>query len=306
MTNSTVSESLPINPRHVQLQFNRAQRPDEAEFLYGEIANRMLDRLRLIRLTPSTMLDAGCGFGARTAMLRQRYPQTKLISQDHHEGLLKRLRQEQGLDSFKQKLRRLRSPILHETLLADLAQTQLSAESIELVWSNLALHWHPRVHDVIREWGRILQPEGLAFFSYFGPGTAIELRRAIATAQLETEAMPFVDMHDLGDMLIEHGFADPVMDQEVLTLTYEDPQTLLRDARVLGGNANNARRANLVSKGWLARLMQALESQRNADGHLTLTLEICYGHAWRRAIRQLGTETRISLQSIGRRQSSDF
>ena len=38
-------------------------------------------------------------------------------------------------------------------------------------------------------------------------------------------------MHDLGDMLVHAGFADPVMDQETLTLQLGDAEALLAELR---------------------------------------------------------------------------
>jgi malonyl-CoA O-methyltransferase len=111
-------------------------------------------------------------------------------------------------------------------------------------------------------------------------------------------------MHDFGDLLIEKGFADPVMDQEVLTLTYETPEKLLQDVKRLGGNPAMGRRAGLTSRHWRQRLLQALAQQRQPDGRLHLTVEVAYGHAWRSATRrgQAG-EARISVSAIQRKSA---
>jgi malonyl-CoA O-methyltransferase len=185
---------------------------------------------------------------------------------------------------------------------SDLSETGLAPESLDLVWSNLALHWHPAPHDVLAEWGRILKLNGLVFFSCFGPATMQELRSALTTAGLQTATPRFVDMHDFGDLLIEKGFADPVMDQEVLTLTYPNAEKLLADVRALGGNPALGRKAGLVGKAWRNKLINALESQRAADGTIHLTIEVAYGHAWRiGTLRTTPGETRISVSTIQRK-----
>lgn len=300
MTATSTPQNLPISADHVRRQFDRHARDTAGEFLHGEIANRMFDRLKLIRIQPETLLDAGCGIGHRTTALRNRFPAARLISLDHNPRLLALLRKTHQLDGLGQWIARLRNTSQHTTLCADLAATTLPAESLDLVWSNLALHWHPAPHAVIQEWGRIIKPDGLAFFSCYGPGTGIELRHALADADLKTATMPFVDMHDLGDMLVEHGFADPVMDQETLTLTYASPEALINDVKLLGGNANPHRQPGLAGKGWINRLKRALQAQAGPDGRLKLTVEVSYGHAWRQAIRHQGTETLISLHSLKR------
>ena len=301
MTDSTTIKRLSIRPEDVIRQFNRRGRPQSGEFLHAEIAQRMLQRLKLIRIHPTSILDAGCGTGQRTGLLHDRFTQAHIISLDHNPRLLSELRSSHRLDGLGGWINRMKGGQKHTTICADLAATRLDPESFELVWSNLALHWHPAPHNVIREWSRLLRPEGLAFFSAYGPATAIELRNALQNAGLETATMPFVDMHDFGDMMVEHSFADPVMDQETLTLTYANADSLLRDVAALGGNANSERRRGLPSRQWLDRLKQSLTAQAGPDGRLQLTIEVSYGHAWRQAIRHQGSETLISLHSLKRK-----
>jgi malonyl-CoA O-methyltransferase len=289
-------------------QFNRRGDLSEAQFLYGEIARRMDERLRLVRLEPTQLLDAGCGAGAQIPILYARYPNARFIGQDHNAGLLT-LAQQAAHNIYphgwRTWVRRLRGePPATSWIQQDLAQTGLDPESLDLVWSNLALHWHPAPHEVLQEWGRIIRPNGLVFFSCFGPATMQELRQALSIAGLTTTTPNFVDMHDFGDLLIEKGFADPVMDQEVLTLTYATPEKLLHDVKSLGGNPALGRKATLTTRQWRQRLLDALEQQRRPDGRIHLTIEVAYGHAWRSATRrgQAG-ETRVSVSAIQRKST---
>lgn len=309
MTNMSSPTTLPISSAHVARQFSRRADLSAAQFLYGEVAQRMAQRLRLVRLTPATILDAGCGAGQQFERLHERYPEARYLGQDHNPDLLAYakkhvrpflpgtlrnwLNKQRGIDAKAQWIQ------------SDLALTGLPAESLDLVWSNLALHWHPAPHDVLAEWGRILKLNGLVFFSCFGPATMQELRSALMTAGLQTATPSFVDMHDFGDLLIEKGFADPVMDQEVLTLTYSSPEKLLEDVRALGGNPALGRKAGLAGRGWRNRLLAALESQRRADGNIHLTIEVAYGHAWRTGtLRTTSGETRISVSAIQRKPAA--
>ena len=289
-------------------QFSRRGDLSEAQFLYGEVARRMDERLRLVRLAPTQLLDAGCGAGAQIPLLHARYPNAQLIGQDLNAGLLKRAQQHAHSiypHGWREWVARLRGrPPATSWIQQDLAQTGLAPESLDLVWSNLALHWHPAPHDVLQEWGRIIRPNGLVFFSCFGPATMQELRQALSTAGLTTATPSFVDMHDFGDLLIEKGFADPVMDQEVLTLTYDTPEKLLRDVKNLGGNPALGRKATLTTRQWRQRLLDALALLRRPDGRIHLTIEVAYGHAWRSAARRVQTgETRISVSAIQRKST---
>ncbi|ARP97605.1 SAM-dependent methyltransferase [Bordetella genomosp. 13] len=297
--------TLPLSPAHVNRQFARRGDLSDAQFLYGEIARRMLGRLQYIRLQPAQMLDAGCGAGDNLPLLRERYPQAAYIGLDACEPLLAHARRRyapSGVGAWLGRLTRSNKP---ETryVQADLADSGLPPESLDLVWSNLALHWHPAPHAVLAEWRRVLRVGGLAMFSCLGPGTLRELRQALADAGLQTATPGFVDMHDFGDLLVENGFTDPVMDQETLTLTYETPQRLLEDVRALGGNPALGRRAGLTGRAWRDRLCEALAAQRGDDGRIALSIEVAYGHAWRAAMhRTVPGETRLSVSAIGGRR----
>ena len=296
---------LPINAQHVRQQFNRRAPLDDAQFLYGEISNRMLHRLGYIRVKPGKLLDAGCGAGHAIEPLRVHYPEMEYTGLDASPALLKVARKRfQSKPGLWQRLRN--KPMLPvEFIEADMAATPLPPESQDLVWSNMALHWHPAPHDVLTEWRRILKPGALVMFSSLGPGSFAELRTAVQQAGLETATPPYVDMHDFGDMLVQLGFSDPVMDQEIITLTYRSAEKLLEDVRLLGGNPNPERRPGLPGRAWRQRLLDALEAQRGMDGVIKLSLEVAYGHAWRgNTIRGPFGETRISIASIGHNPAS--
>jgi len=299
------SAFLPLDASHVRKQFNRRAPLDDAQFLYGEISARMLHRLGYIRVKPGKLLDAGCGAGHAIEPLRVHYPEMEYTGLDHSPKLLAIARQRyQSKPGLWQRLRN--KPMLPMDFVeADLADTTLPPESLDLVWSNMALHWHPAPHDVLAEWRRILKPGALVMFSCLGPGTLAELRKAVDQAGLDTATPPYVDMHDFGDMLVQLGFADPVMDQEVITLTYRNPEKLLADVHLLGGNANPERRPGLPGREWRQRLLTALESQRGMDGTIRLSLEVAYGHAWRgNSIRGARGLTRIPASAIGRPDGS--
>ncbi len=293
--------SLPISAAHVALQFARRSPLDEAQFLYGEVAQRMLQRLSYIRVTPAAVLDAGCGAGHALEPLRARYPDMSYTGLDACTALLQVATERYAAKpSLWQKLRN-KPTRAAQFIQADLANSGLPPEGLDLIWSNMALHWHAEPHQVLSEWRRTLKTGGLVMFSCLGPGSMKELRDALAQAGIHTVTPSFVDMHDFGDLLVERGFSDPVMDQEVLTLTYQTAEKLLSDLRILGGNPSLGRTPGLVGRGWRNSLLAALEKQRHLDGTIHLTLEIAYGHAWRAAAhRTVPGETRISIDSIKR------
>jgi malonyl-CoA O-methyltransferase len=91
----------------------------------------------------------------------------------------------------------------------------------------------------------------------------------------------FLDMHDLGDSLVQSGFSEPVMDVEMLTFTYRTLEVLVTDLRATGArNALSSRLRGLRGRGQGQRFKKAYESLRGEDGALPLSWEVIYGVAW--------------------------
>jgi len=176
----------------------------------------------------------------------------------------------------------------------------LGQTTVDLVWSNLALHWHPQPDRVFAEWRRVLRVDGLLMFSCFGPDTFKELRNAFAGIDDSAHILPFVDMHDFGDMLVNAGFSTPVMDMETITVTYDTVEKLLADVRAWGGNPLATRGLGLLGRAAAARLRAALEATRRADGKLPLTFEIVYGHAFRPVPKTTGSGESIVRWDLGK------
>jgi malonyl-CoA O-methyltransferase len=278
--------SAPIDLARVRTLFADPSRVAPSAFLRREIASRMHDRLALVKLAPARVLDAGCGAGADLAMLQKDYPAAQILGVDAAQAMLAEAQKQvpgSGLRSMLNRLMPARTGI--DLVCGDFGALPLGPNSVDLVWSNLALHWHPQPDRVFAEWRRVLRVEGLLMFSNFGPDTFRELRAAFAAVDESPHALPFVDMHDFGDQLVEAGFSTPVMDMEVITVTYDTPQALLADVRALGGNPLATRARGLVGRAAWQQMLDALERQRRPDGKLGLTFEVIYGHAFRPAAR---------------------
>jgi malonyl-CoA O-methyltransferase len=273
--------SAPIDPARVQQLFADPARVAASDFLRREIAGRMFERLALVKNSPQQVLDAGCGLGADLAQLQKAYPAAQVLGVDAVPAMLAAGGSAQAPRSFLSRLLPAKSGI--DLACADFGQLPLGPNSIDLVWSNLALHWHPQPDRVFAEWRRVLRVDGLLMFSNFGPDTFRELRNAFAAMDETPHTLPFVDMHDFGDQLVEAGFTTPVMDMEQITVTYDTAQALLADVRSFGGNPLATRRRGLVGRSAWQRMLDALEAQRRPDGKLGLTFEVIYGHAFRPA-----------------------
>ena len=257
------------------------------DFLYREMARRMDERLEMVRLSPTRILDAGCGLGADRLSLQRRYPASAWIGVDHSVSMLNH---GQASDlaalSFMRRWFKPGRRVPHVRVAADLSTLPFVVQSMDLIWSNAAIHWLDNLPDVFKEFNRILRVGGLLMFSTFGPDTLKELRQAIRAASGDATGRihDFTDMHDIGDMLVHTGFSDPVMDMETLTLTYADPWQALRELRLAGSVAAlDDRGGGLSSRAFWARVFA--HWPQDAQGRYPLTFELVQGHAWKAAPR---------------------
>ena len=162
---------------------------------------------------------------------------------------------------------------------ADAAALPFAAGSQGLVWSNLLLHWLADPQPALREMHRVLEVDGLLMFSTLGPDSLKELRACFPDGA--ARSLRFIDLHDYGDMLVECGFADPVMDAERLTVIYPSFDALVDELRRSGAsNGLFDRPRGLTGRGAWAAARANYEALRQ-DGRLPVTLEVVYGHAWK-------------------------
>jgi malonyl-CoA O-methyltransferase len=285
-----VTISPTIDKRWARRAFERAAlRYDSAAVLQREVGERLLERLQLVRLVPTRVLDLGCGTGVATARLLAQYPDATVLALDFALPML-HLAGRRG--------RWWRRP---RCLCADVEHLPLTDVSIDLVFSNLTLQWCNDLPGTFRELGRVLRPGGLLLFSTLGPDTLRELRASWSAADGHSHVSPFTDLHDIGDLLLHTGFADPVMDAEWLTLTYPEVDGLMTDLRLLGAHNVTAERGRgLTGKGRFAAMRSAYEGFRGADGRLPASYEVVYGHAWAPTQRPTSDGVAIPVEVLRR------
>lgn len=258
-----------MDKQQVRLAFSRAApRYDEVAVLQREVGQRMIDRLEVVKLQPEVILDIGSGTGVATAELSRRYKKARVIALDIALPMLLETRKRGSW---------LRRP---RCLCGDFDQIPLADKSVDLIYSNAAVQWSNNLDETFREFRRVLKPGGLLMFSSFGPDTLKELRSAWSAADGHSHVSTFIDMHDVGDALMRARFADPVMDVDRMTLTYEDVAGLMQDLKVLGAhNVTSNRQRGLTGKGRLRAMQEAYEQFRR-EGLLPASYEVVYGHAW--------------------------
>jgi len=256
---------------------------DAHAVLQREVCDRLLERLDFMSLQPGRVLDVGTGTGYGLAHLRSRYAASEFCALDIAPAMLKVTRTRLPLQTWARRVLHRLAPSpaeVNHLVCADMERLPLSPNSMDLVWSSLAIQWAHDLEATFKGFHQVLAPGGLLIFATFGPDTLKELREAFAAIDDAPHVNRFIDLHDIGDMLIHAGFSSPVMEMEMLTLTYADLKTLMRDLKGIGAhNAASARRRGLLGKTAWSRLEQAYEMQR-CDERLPATFEVIYGHAW--------------------------
>lgn len=278
-----------IDDAALRHQARRLARAEQPPWLHAEVARRMAERLPLIKLQPARVLDVTPVLGASAELLRQAYPKAELLWHEADPALAGRAAQDRA-PGWWQKLRGAGSGRV---------DALPARPEVELLWSNMALHAASDLPGLLAQWQASIAVGGFVMFSCLGPNSFVELRPLFARAGWGRPAPDWWDMHDIGDLVLKAGFADPVMDQERLRLTWASPESLLADLRALGGNLAPSRFAGLRGRAWQAALRQALEGLRGPDGRLGLTLELVFGHAFKAAPRlTVAAETLVSVDAM--------
>lgn len=238
------------------------------DFLFREVAERLLDRLTIVRKDFPVILDLGGGHGVLSEKLRQRSGTEYVVTSDLSPAMVK---QSSG-----------------PALVADEEYLPFANGSLDAVISNLALHWTNDLPGALTQVFRALKPDGLFLAAVMGGQSLKELRDSLMTAELKVtggvspRVSPLIDLRDMGALLQRAGFALPVVDGEIITADYSHPLKLMHDLR--GMAASNAvlqrlriptRRAVIMEA---ARLYQ--EKYGDKAGRVPATFEIIYAIGW--------------------------
>jgi malonyl-CoA O-methyltransferase len=277
-------------PALQRLLARRAGAP--APWLHQEVGRRMAERLPLIRQQPRRIIDWWSAAGGAAERLAAQYPQAQRISVEPAEQLAAA----RTPGRWWSRLRWSRAPQVQVVAQADAAVLA----PVQLLWANMVLHWIDDVPALLSRWHAAIEIDGFLMFSCFGPDTLRELRRLYRQQGWGSAASEFTDLHNLGDALVDAGFADPVMDMEMLHLSWPSATALLAELRTLGANTAPQRFAGWRTPRWRARLEEQIEAGlQGGDGRPGLDFEIVYGHAFKPVPRaRAGVRTEVSLDAM--------
>jgi malonyl-CoA O-methyltransferase len=266
---------------HQQRVFSKiAPLYDRYAFINKEISQRLSQRISLWAppALPHTILDAGCGTGFMQTAIESLYPTASFIGYDQSPEML---------TQFRHK---------HPSSLAVCGRVEkmpFYPHSVDLLVSNGLLPYCPDPLPILKEWRRILKPQGALFFTSLGPDTLSELKKAWTAADPEHQhVQDFRDMHLLGDMLLDAGFSDPVLEKQNLCIHYKDPKTLLWNLKKSGSSYHGQKtRHSLTGKTLYNTVLDHYRSFQQNNGLYPLSIEIVYAHAIAPSKRLASTTT---------------
>jgi malonyl-CoA O-methyltransferase len=245
--------------------FNSPEKYADAAIIAKEASDQLLACLEWMTIKPNVIVDAGCGTGFLTRQLKERFPFANVIGLDNSTAMLNHCQQQ-----------------THDINLvnANCLNLPFADKSVDLITANLVLPWLMDFKKFLYECKRVLRPEGLLYFTALGLDTLHELPE-----ELKKEIIPFViDMHNIGDLLLEVGLIDPVLDTNYYTLAYQDKNKLINE---------------LINSSMI--LHCDLPAISPLVTNLNLTYEIIQAHAFASDTMmqvKTGNETSIPLSSL--------
>ena len=257
------SDDYLFDERAAARALDRAARMfNEYAVIERDIADRLFERLNLMKINPTTILDCGARAGYTTSALHNHFPNAEVIGLELGSNILKQAKKRKNITLITSSL--IEFPFLQD--------------SFDLIFSNVTLHKSPQLEMTLYAWHRLLKPDGLLLFSTLGPDTLQELRQSFKE---EKHVHPFMDMHHLGDLL-QQNFLGPVMETEYVTVYYVSVMQLLREIKSTGAqNILTNRLRGLLGKDKWHAMLNRYEAFKNSNTHFPATLEIVYGHAWK-------------------------
>ncbi|USD64373.1 malonyl-ACP O-methyltransferase BioC [Vibrio sp. SCSIO 43136] len=246
----------------IQEAFSKAAKCyDQHAQFQRTVANRLLDKLPN-SLQGLKVLDLGCGTGFASQLLANKG--AKVIAADLSEAMLEqsRLRCE-NLDVDYQQ--------------ADAEQLPFKDNEFDIVYSSLALQWCQDLSVPLKEMKRVTKPGGSVLFSTLLDGSLEELKSAWLKVDSYQHVNDFISPKQVKLALAQSECALHHIDSQPITVCYSTALALMKDLKGIGANHVQGRSQGLMTRKSIARLEQEYSKQRNSQGQLPATYQVCFG-----------------------------
>jgi len=265
-----------INKSLKRIIFDRAAKTyDEFAVLQHQIIDNLVDRLEFVKIDPKLIMDLGSGTCRAGQLLQRKYKKTKIINLDFSENML--LQGQIKNKNFLQWVRRKKDMYI----CSDFEKLPFAKNIFDMVWSSSSIQWASDIDQLLKGVFNALKPGGLFILSSFGPETLVELNQISKKIFNKSTTSHFIDMHDLGDLLLNLGFQNPVLDREIFVMTYQHPSDLFKDLKRIGATSGNMDDfKGMKSRGYLEKIINEYSNYKK-DNLYPASYEVIYAHAWK-------------------------
>ncbi len=249
-----------VEKRKVAQSFSRAAETyDSVADLQRQVGDHLLTTLPPLQ-QDHLLLDVGAGTGYFTGPLSE---QTQVVGLDLAEGMI-------------QFAREHHSNVQH-WLCGDAEYIPLADNSVERIFSSLAIQWCSQLPQLFSELFRILKPQGELRIATLGPDTLFELREAWQQVDHYAHVNRFEPKEALQQAMNAAGFTDVSIETQRITLSFAELKQLTHELKALGAhNMNSGQSGGLTGRARLKAFKAAYESFRREDGSLPATYEVYY------------------------------
>ncbi|CAG5132522.1 unnamed protein product, partial [Candidula unifasciata] len=207
------------------------------EYIKEEFGYRLSDRICDIKRKFEVAVDLGCGRGHVTKNLYSDMVGS-VYQCELSPALLRQAEKSPEVPTYK--------------VVVDEEFLPFKDNSVDLVISNLSLHWVNDLPGCLRQILQALKNDGVLIGNMFGGDTLHELRVSLQLAEIEREGgfaphvSPFATVNDLGNLLTRAGFTMLTIDIDELKVTYPSMFQLMYDLKGMAeNNCSWARKTHL-------------------------------------------------------------
>ncbi|AMK74957.1 MULTISPECIES: malonyl-ACP O-methyltransferase BioC [Methylomonas] len=220
---------------------------DSAAMLQRQVGLALLQKFPL-QPTPGWVLDVGCGTGFLTRRLSVGSLELPCLALDIALPMLQASRRNNGdlpVDYF----------------CADAEKLPFADNSLQQVYSNLALQWCQDLPAVFADVRRLLSPDGQLVFSTFGPETLKELKTAWSGVDDFAHVNDFYSVGQIRDFLRVVGLERVDVETVMYRLAYPSVLALMRELKDLGAhNVSLGRNRRLTTRSQLQQMILHYEN----------------------------------------------
>lgn len=250
----------PVDKQAVAQRFSKAaQSYDQYALLQKEVGRNLLSLIPDEKYRNG--LDLGCGSGFFLPDLQQLC--NYLLALDISPGMLKQATLHGKAQGY---------------VCGDAEALPLRSESLDLVFSSLALQWCHDPTQAFREIKRVLTSQGYALFATLNSGSLFELREAWMAVDDHEHVNRFMEELELRSVLQQAEIQCQTWQVKRHVMYYADVNAILQSLKRIGASQVNGQRSQgLLTRQKLQGLQQAYERYRLPTGLLPVTYNVCYG-----------------------------